>query len=475
MLPPCLMLTIKKQGKLAAILVLAATFLTACGPPGPRALTKGQALLSAGKTTDAVAKFEEAVQLFGADSPQAQAQAFNWLGLAYHQSGQIDKAATAYKEALRLDRKLTTADYNLGCLEFERNNYHDAINYLNTCALARPAEVKEADVYLRLGTAYIRLAAVSSSATDRNRDYDAAKRYLEQSIRLSTSAEAFNELGIVYMYRQRSPKDALPCFQEAIRLQPSFAAAWLNSAVVHQFYLGDRKSAAQEYRAYLQCLPGATNTREVEAQIRDLEKVSNSTVAAAPPQAVAQPKSEVAPPAPSAAAKSSTGRYHYVAGFTPAPGNRQEATRLVAEGTQALQARKISDSSDLFQRAIKADPTYFDAYYYFGAVAREAGNVSASVEALEKALLLRPESAEARYGFAWALQQAHFPQDCANELEKLLKLTPNDTRAHLFLANVYAQELSQAKLARVHYTQVLSAEPNHPQAAAIRHWLGANP
>jgi tetratricopeptide (TPR) repeat protein len=147
----------------------------------------------------------------------------------------------------------------------------------------------------------------------------------------------------------------------------------------------------------------------------------------------------------------------------------------VAEGTQALQARKISDSSDLFQRAIKADPTYFDAYYYFGAVAREAGNVSASVEALEKALLLRPESAEARYGFAWALQQAHFPQDCANELEKLLKLTPNDTRAHLFLANVYAQELSQAKLARVHYTQVLSAEPNHPQAAAIRHWLGANP
>lgn len=473
------MLTIKKQGKIAAILILAATFLTACGPPGPRALSQGQQLLSAGKTTEAIEKFDHAVQLLGPDSPQAQAQAYNWLGLAYHQAGQIDKAAAAYKESLQLDRNLSAAAYNLGCLEFDRGNYRDAVDELNkSLALARPAEIKESDIYLKLGNSYVRLAGMASTTGDRNRDYDAGKRCFDQANKLAPSAEAYNGLGIIFLYRQRSPNDAVAHFSEAKRLQPSFAAAWLNLAVLHQFYLNDRKQAAMEYRNYLQCLPSASNAREVEAQIRDLERESNPVAPPSKPVAVVQPtpKPEPTPQEPAiGAVKEPPARYRYAGPFTPTLGNRQEATHLLAEGIKAQQDKKLNEAVEIFQRSIKADPTYFDAYYYLGAAARETGNMAASLEALEKAVALRPDSTETRYGFAWALQKGRFPQDSANELEKLVKLSPSDTRAHLFLANLYAQELNQPKLARLHYTQVLSAEPNHAQAGAIRHWLSANP
>ena len=61
------------------------------------------------------------------------------------------------------------------------------------------------------------------------------------------------------------------------------------------------------------------------------------------------------------------------------------------------------------------------------------------------------------------------------ELEKLLTAHPEEARAHLSLANLYAQQLNQPSLARPHYLKVLAIDPRHPQATAIRYWLAANP
>ena len=51
---------------------------------------------------------------------------------------------------------------------------------------------------------------------------------------------------------------------------------------------------------------------------------------------------------------------------------------------------------------------------------------------------------------------------------------PSDARAHLSLANLYAQQLQQASLARDHYQRVLEINPKHAEAAKIRYWLAAN-
>ena len=74
-----------------------------------------------------------------------------------------------------------------------------------------------------------------------------------------------------------------------------------------------------------------------------------------------------------------------------------------------------------------------------------------------------------------AAMGAGYPLDAAQELEKLLAAHPSEARAHLSLANLYAQQLDQPTLARPHYLKFLASAPRHPQATAVRYWLAANP
>ena len=125
--------------------------------------------------------------------------------------------------------------------------------------------------------------------------------------------------------------------------------------------------------------------------------------------------------------------------------------------------------------AARDDPTLFEAQYNLGLAATEAGSLPLALTSYENALAIQPTSLDARYNFALVLKQANYLSDAVNELEKVLKAYPNETRAHLALANIYAQQLRQPAKARPHYLKVLEVEPQHPQAAAIRYWLAANP
>ncbi len=168
-------------------------------------------------------------------------------------------------------------------------------------------------------------------------------------------------------------------------------------------------------------------------------------------------------------------RYAYLSPAKPAAGNRSEAEQVYAPAVKAQQARRLTDAIQGYRRATELDPSFFDARYNLGVAAAEAGDLPAALAAYEHALAVRPDSLDARYNFALALKQADFPIDARNELEKLLRAYPNETRAHLALGNLYAQQFRDPAKAREHYLKVLEAEPMHPQAGAIRYWLTANP
>ena len=70
-----------------------------------------------------------------------------------------------------------------------------------------------------------------------------------------------------------------------------------------------------------------------------------------------------------------------------------------------------------------------------------------------------------------AAGEGNYLIDAGNELEKLLQDNPEETRGHLSLAKLYADQLGRVDLARLHYRRVLEIDPKHPQAAAIRFWL----
>jgi tetratricopeptide (TPR) repeat protein len=168
-------------------------------------------------------------------------------------------------------------------------------------------------------------------------------------------------------------------------------------------------------------------------------------------------------------------RYSYKSPAKPAPGNRGDAERLFAQGAQAQQAHRLPEAMQSYRQAIQADPTLFEAQYNLGLAATEVGNLSAALTAYENALAVQPQSLDARYNFALVLKQANYLMDAVNELERVVTMYPNETRSHLVLGNLYAQQFRQPAKARQHYLKVLEVEPRHPQAAAIRFWLAANP
>ena len=148
------MMTTKKRRRLRFNLVVVAAagmLVTACGPPGARQLQQGEQDIQAGRFDDAIVVLKDATRILGNAPHAVQAKAWNLLELACQDSGQLDAAANAYKQALKLDRNNAAADYNLGCLRCQQNNFPGAMDYLTTYVVLRPRDVQG---YLRLGTAH---------------------------------------------------------------------------------------------------------------------------------------------------------------------------------------------------------------------------------------------------------------------------------------------------------------------------------
>ena len=170
-------------------------------------------------------------------------------------------------------------------------------------------------------------------------------------------------------------------------------------------------------------------------------------------------------------------RYNYYSPSKPAPGDHSVGSPAAGAFTRARLAEtqeKWTEAMEWYQQAAKLDPSWFEAQYNAGVLAHRLHNYTLALPRYEAALAIQPDSADARYNFAQALKAAGYPLDAANELKKILAANPGEVRAHLALANIYAQSLREPAQARSHYQKVLELDPNSPQASDIRFWLSAN-
>ena len=168
-------------------------------------------------------------------------------------------------------------------------------------------------------------------------------------------------------------------------------------------------------------------------------------------------------------------RYEYRSPSAPSPGEHAKAESAFIEGVQFQKSGHIADAIKAYQQATRLDPSYYDAHYNLGLALTSAGHLEDALSAYETALAIRTNSLDARYNLALVLIQANYVTDAVGQLEKLLAAFPNDARAHLALANLYAQRLHDPAKAREQYLKVLENDPRNPQAGRIRYWLVANP
>ena len=204
----------------------------ACTPPGPAALLDGEALLNEEEYAAAIAKLREATDLL----PDS-AEAWNFLGLAYHRAGKPGEAVKAYKNALRLNVDLLPARYNLGCLFLENGEFKDAENQFKTYEILVNDDPK---VRVKIGLAQL----------EDNRPAEAERSFKAALSRSRAFPEAWNGLGKIYLKRRLVTK-AYDHFHTAITEDASFSPAILNQGVVAHQFIKDYSLALQKYRRFM--------------------------------------------------------------------------------------------------------------------------------------------------------------------------------------------------------------------------------
>ncbi len=226
--------------------------LTGCQPPGPKALLEGERLIHEARFDQAVERLHQATELL-----PNNAQAWNHLGIALQGLGKSDAAVAAYQHALRLDRNLGVARFNLGWLHLENNRPAEAANELTTYTTLVPTATTG---WFHLGTAFLR-----------QKKWDDAERALAHAYRLDAKdPEILNNLGVVCL-QKRKTREAGQWFSQALKVKPGHPPALLNFAIVSHFYFNAKPLALEQYRQYVALVPEPSNAANVRELIKKLE------------------------------------------------------------------------------------------------------------------------------------------------------------------------------------------------------------
>src|SRR5262245_47085575 len=153
--------------------------------------------------------------------------------LAFHQQGQLERAASIYESLLARDPHQADALHLLGVLAHQRGDHPRAAELITRAVglngSAAPYHANLAEVYRALGRLDLALGACRK-ALDLQPEYP----------------EVLNNLGLILL-AQGQTDDALRHFRQAVNLRPGYAMAWnnLGSALRSK---GDKASVRDHFR-----------------------------------------------------------------------------------------------------------------------------------------------------------------------------------------------------------------------------------
>jgi tetratricopeptide (TPR) repeat protein len=342
MLPPLLMLAKINSAQGLFFALALSLSLAGCTPAGPRALWKGKYDLDHNDLPGAVTQLKRATTLLATN-----ASAWNYLGVALHRAGQADDAATAYQTALRLDRDLVEAHFNLGVLCLEQNRSDAAKAELTAYTLQRP---NDAAGWLRLGFAQLKSGG----------DTLAAERSFSKVLSLKIDeAAAYNGLGLASL-QSGKPRDAAKFFVAASQARPDYAPALQNLATVNLEYLHDNKAALAGYKSYLALAQRPANYDEVKALAASLAQSDVAATVMAPAVVTKtvpppEPKPKVAsalaphpPPAPQVETENTAASHapeRTTTAANPAPAPPAVVTTQVASQSAKVQPASATETA----------------------------------------------------------------------------------------------------------------------------------
>ena len=129
--------------------------------PAPAALTDE----SRGDIFMARKMYREAIEAYQSGSAKDPVL-LNKIGIAYHQTQQLDTARKYYERSLKIKPDYVEAMNNLGTVYYYRKSYRRAIGWYDKALKLVPEDSKSASVYMNRGTAWFARKQYAKSAAD---------------------------------------------------------------------------------------------------------------------------------------------------------------------------------------------------------------------------------------------------------------------------------------------------------------------
>lgn len=246
----------------------------------------GKAVFAAGRPTEAVAHYQEAIRL----QPTAPEPYYN-LGLAFARLNRSDEAMNHYQEALRRQPDYPEAHNNLGNVLLAAGRRDEAGAHYEEARRLKPgwaeAHSNLANVRLEQGrtTEAIQCGAEAvrldpgyaeghynlGNALAQTGRFPEALAHYEAVLRLKPdSADAANNLGNVLVELGRLP-EAIPRYEQALQLKPDYPDPRRNLAAVLA-HLGHGPEAIAHLRVLVQLRPDDQAARTELARLQALAR-----------------------------------------------------------------------------------------------------------------------------------------------------------------------------------------------------------
>jgi tetratricopeptide (TPR) repeat protein len=206
------------------------------------------------------------------------AEAYEQRGIVYTNQRKLDRAIADCDQAIALKADYAQAWSDRGVTYYLRGDYEKAVR---DCDQALTLDPNRPRTLINRAAAYKKLGRLDKSLADENeairldpkdaeyfdnrgltyadmKDYDKAIANYDQALQMEQRANFFTNRGDSYQFKGELGA-ALSDYDAALKLDPNFALAYNNRAVLYKKMGDDRAKALADYEAALRLDPGNEN------------------------------------------------------------------------------------------------------------------------------------------------------------------------------------------------------------------------
>src|ERR1051325_6517553 len=233
-----------------------ALFMVGCnGAAGPDLLDKGKRAVKQEKNDDAINLLKKCTEKM----PQ-NAEAYNYLGAAYQGKGDQTLAVRAFEKSISVNPKYAPPLFNVGVMYHERQQFDRAIINLSRFVALQPDNVE----------GYFFLASAQFETEDLQ---NARSNFLRVEQADPTRPEVLNKLGVISA-KLGQPREAETWLSSCTKLNPRYAPAFLNIAILYHHTLNKPTAALDFYQKFLELEPAGPSSDLARLSLAELKEAA---------------------------------------------------------------------------------------------------------------------------------------------------------------------------------------------------------